>query len=283
MCLNYKAESHQEGIWNLCCCQSQPVSASEQRHHVLLLSRFHLGCNSSVTSENPLNAYEKTVFNNGCSPYSTHVPGMKPLCITWGQTPGTPNTLINQKLLTAVAWFSAIFMTTEALPTVFPLRHGRGSSSSFFITPHKTESLLTHPRVSHVLFYFQSIIISIVVILLVITSDLLQLWSLPFPPFLTSVTILPIIKQETEVNYSQQRSNIPQTIFLPCYVFACDDAVVQRWHGLVVGCDIRVYCTSYPASFSTANIAQLWRCSHTALRSVMTYITLVVCTADSFW
>lgn len=150
----------------------------------------------------------------------------KPRCTAGGQTPGTPKTLINQELWTAGARVPAIFMAAEASLIVFPLRHGRGSSSSFLITPHKTKSCPDSSECeSYVLFFFfsQSIIISIVVILQNSTSDLLQLWSLPFSSVPTSVIIL----------------SKGQTIFLPCYlshavVLLCSDDMASSWAVILV-------------------------------------------------
>lgn len=184
--------------------------ASEQHHHVLLLSRCHLRCDCSVTRGNPV---WRWWGNNGCSPcrpqYSKHF--NKP------------------KLLTALAWLSPIFITAEAPPIVFPTASWQRVLIRFSSSRHiKQRVALTHVSVSHVLFYFQSIIISIVVILLNSTSDLWQRWSLPFPPVLTSATILSTIKQETEVYNSQQRSNNPQTIFLPCYLLCVMMTLLSR-------------------------------------------------------
>lgn len=113
VCLHY-TDCHQAGIWYLC-CQSQAVSECFRRSQSsITMCCCYSGsiCAAIVLqqAETLCDTYEETVFN-GCSPRRTHLPGMKPLCTTWGQTPGTPNMSVNQKPLTAIAWFSAIFMT----------------------------------------------------------------------------------------------------------------------------------------------------------------------------
>lgn len=89
----------------------------------------------------------------------------------------------------------------------------------------------------------------------------------PLSLFLTSLTFLPIIKQRTEPLHSvfslkvKHAPSSPPTLHI-FRIRGQKDAVCRI--DIVVapsGLDSCVYCTSYPASFSTANIAQIYHVS----------------------
>lgn len=167
-----------------------------------------------------------------------------------------------QNPLTPVAWFAALFTAAEASPVVSCCRrHGRGSSSSFLITPHRTKSC-----------YDSGFMCTLVLNASSSPSSLccwiaLMIRCTPLSLFLTSLTFLPIIKQRTEPVHSvfslkvKHAPSSPPTLHI-FRIRGQKDAVCRI--GIVVaplGLDSCVYCTSYPASFSTANIAQIYHVS----------------------
>lgn len=89
----------------------------------------------------------------------------------------------------------------------------------------------------------------------------------PLSLFLTSLTVLPLIKQRTEPLHSVSSLKVkhapshPSTLHI-LRIWGQNDAVCRTDIGdASLDLDTCVYCTSYPASFSTANIVQIYQVS----------------------
>lgn len=89
----------------------------------------------------------------------------------------------------------------------------------------------------------------------------------PLSLFLTSLTVLPIIKQRIEPLHLvfslkvKHALSDPSTLHIFC-IWGQNDAVCRTdIADASLDLDSCVYCTSYPASFSTANIVQIYQVS----------------------